>query len=99
MLFVQNVPHKRQPACLPPQRSRPDTQKEGVAGLELGRIEIANEKLALLAAVIVDRRNKVVPQMLKTGEIRNLPRTQFLRQRKFCPRREPARKVISLAVI
>ena len=82
-----------------PATPLPIRRKKCTLRLERGRVEIPNQKLALLPPVFIDRRNQILPQRLQIGKIRNLPRPQLLRHRKFRPRRQPARKMISLAVI
>src|SRR6266436_10441229 len=99
MLLVQNVPHESQAACLTSQRSRADPEKERISRLERCSVEVPDQVLALLATVIVDGLNQIVPKMLQAGKVGNLARPQLLRHRKLGPRRQPTRKVVSLAVI
>src|SRR5712692_10497831 len=63
MLLVQNVPHESQATRLASQRAGADPEEERISRLERRSIEVPDQVLALLAPVIVDRFNQIVPEM------------------------------------
>src|SRR2546423_14074156 len=89
---------KGQTASFAAQRSRTDSQKAGLRGLENLRLEAADQPFVLLATVVVDRFDQVMTQMLRTVEVRDPARPQLGRQRKFGARHQPMRKMIALGV-
>ena len=98
-VFAQEMAHKSQPARLAAQRSGTDPQEARFRGFERIGVEVADDQLALFAAVVVDGFDQVVPQMFRTGKVRDLSRPQLGRQSEFGSRHEPMRKVVALGVI
>src|SRR5204863_700704 len=96
---MKDMPYKCQAAGFSSQRSCADSEKECVAGFKCGGVEVTNEVLALLATVIVNGLNQIVPEMLEADEVGNFARAELLRHRKLRPRRQPAGKVVTLTVI
>ena len=86
---AQQVAHESQATCLAAQRSNPDAKEVSVGGSQGRRAEIGDQHLALLATIIGDGIHQVLPEVLGAGEVRNLARTQFLRQGKFGARHQP----------
>ncbi len=97
-MVVQQMTDEGQPTRFSTQRTAADPQEIVVARLEGCRIEIADQNLTLLAAVIGDGIDQVVAQPIERGEIGNLSWTKSLRQGKFGPGPQPARKMVSFAV-
>src|SRR6266478_4813697 len=74
MLLVQNVPHESQAARLATQRAGADAEEERISRLECCSVEVPDQVLALLAPVIVDGFNQIVPEMLQAGKVGNFAR-------------------------
>ena len=81
-------------ASPPPMR-----EEERRLGVERLAVEVADQRLRLLAAVLGDRVDQVVAQVLQTGEVRDLARAQAVGQRELGARGEPVGEVVPLGVV
>ena len=64
-LLVQQMADKGEAARFAAQRTGANPQKIDSDGLKVSRVEIADQNLALLAAVLVDRLDQIAAQMLR----------------------------------
>src|ERR1035437_6017793 len=97
--LVQQVPYEGQAARLTAQRTAADLKKEIVGRLKCRRIEFADERLTLLAAILGDGGDEIAPQVLGVLEVGNFARPQLLCQSKLGARHQPVREVIALGVV
>ena len=90
---------KARPRALPPIEPPPICRKKAPSGWKWRGIEFADQRLALLAAILRDGFDHIVAQVLHRSEVADLARPQLLRQRKLGARHQPMREVIALGVI
>src|ERR1035438_1538806 len=97
--LVQQVSYEGQAARFTAQRTAADLKEEIICRLKCRRIEFADERLALLAAILRNGLDQVAPQVFMCTEVGNFARPELLRQGEFGPRHQPVREVIVFAVI
>src|ERR1017187_6105861 len=97
--LVQQVPYEGQAARFAAQRTAADLQEESICRLKCCRIELADERLGLLAAILGDGCDKVAPQVLSVLEVGNFARPQLLGEGKLGARHQPVREVVALGVV
>ncbi len=85
----QDMANEGQTARFAAQRTAANLQEEGFLRLKRGRIEFADEGLALLAAILGNRLDQVAAQIFQAAEVGDRARPQLLRQSKFGARHQP----------
>ena len=91
--------NESQPTRFSAKRAAANSQKESLSRLESGCVEIPDQNLALLVAILGDRLDQIAAQVFERGEIGDLPWPEFLRQDELSPRPQPAREMVPLAVV
>src|ERR1700674_2979925 len=94
--LAQKVAHKGEAASFPTEGTGADPQKTRFRRLERVGLEVADQHLALLAAILVNRLDQIAPQMFRAGKIRNFSRTELGRQRKLGSCHQPMGEVVAL---
>ena len=98
-MLLEQMPHEGQTARLTAQRSNTYPQKESIGRSQCRRTEVSNQDLTLFAAIVADRGDQIIAQVLGAGEVGNFPGTKFLGESKFGSRHQPMRKMIPLGVV
>ncbi len=96
---AQQVPHKSQAARFASERTGTDPEEARLRGLERVRLEVTDQDLVLLTAVVVDGLDQITAQVLRAVEVRHFARPEFGSQRKFRARHQPVREVIALRMV
>src|ERR1700686_3361357 len=96
--LAQKVADKGEAASFPTEGTGADPQKTRFRRLERVGLEVADQHLALFAAILVNRLDQIAPQMFRAGKIRNFSRAELGRQRKLGACHQPMGKVVALRV-